>query len=167
MAADAALWDLEAQITGRSAWLTAGVEEGPIETVFTIGLEDTPEAMAAKATAAAAPMVQDQWRAQLMWIEERLEGGQGAGAGQWIVGVDHAQPRPRGLLALRRPTNLGHGRRATFGAQAPVPVRVASGDRPQVGAVQTAGVAVDYVTGGSEAGDRALVNLDREMKEGK
>ena len=30
----------------------AGVDEGPIETVFTIGLEDTPEAMAAKAIAA-------------------------------------------------------------------------------------------------------------------
>ncbi len=52
MAADAALWDLEAQLSGTSAWTLAGVEEGPIETVFTIGLEDTPEAMAAKATAA-------------------------------------------------------------------------------------------------------------------
>ena len=53
MAADAALWDLEAQLTGRSAWSIAGVDAGPIETVFTIGLEDTPEQMAAKATAAA------------------------------------------------------------------------------------------------------------------
>jgi L-alanine-DL-glutamate epimerase-like enolase superfamily enzyme len=53
MAADAALWDLETQITGRSAWSKAGVGEEPIETVFTIGLEDTPEAMAAKAAAAA------------------------------------------------------------------------------------------------------------------
>ncbi|MGB5687749.1 MAG: dipeptide epimerase [Woeseiaceae bacterium] len=49
MAADAALWDLEAQLTGRTAWSMAGVEPGPIETVFTIGLEDTPEMMAAKA----------------------------------------------------------------------------------------------------------------------
>jgi len=53
LAADAALWDLEAQISGRSAWAMAGVDEGPVETVFTIGLEDTPEEMAAKATAAA------------------------------------------------------------------------------------------------------------------
>jgi L-alanine-DL-glutamate epimerase-like enolase superfamily enzyme len=53
MAADAALWDLEAQLTGRTAWSIAGVDAGPIETVFTIGLEDTPEQMAAKATAAA------------------------------------------------------------------------------------------------------------------
>jgi len=52
-AADSALWDLEAQLSGISAWQTAGVEAGPIETVFTIGLEDTPEQMAAKATAAA------------------------------------------------------------------------------------------------------------------
>jgi L-alanine-DL-glutamate epimerase-like enolase superfamily enzyme len=52
-AADSALWDLEAQLSGISAWQTAGVEPGPIETVFTIGLEDTPGQMAAKATAAA------------------------------------------------------------------------------------------------------------------
>jgi L-Ala-D/L-Glu epimerase / N-acetyl-D-glutamate racemase len=52
-AADSALWDLEAQLTGISAWQTAGVVPGPIETVFTIGLEDTPEKMAAKASAAA------------------------------------------------------------------------------------------------------------------
>jgi len=52
MAADSALWDLEAQLSGASAWELAGVDEGPIETVFTIGLEDTPEAMADKAAAA-------------------------------------------------------------------------------------------------------------------
>ena len=53
MAADAALWDLEAQLTGRSAWSMAGVDPDPVETVFTIGLEDTPELMARKAVAAA------------------------------------------------------------------------------------------------------------------
>ena len=53
MAADAALWDLEAQLTERTAWSIAGVDADPVETVFTIGLEDTPEQMAAKATAAA------------------------------------------------------------------------------------------------------------------
>ncbi len=52
-AADSALWDLRAQICGESAWQLAGVAEDPVETVFTIGLEDTPEQMAAKATAAA------------------------------------------------------------------------------------------------------------------
>ena len=39
------------------------------------------------AMAAALPMLKDQWRAQLCWVEERLEGGQGAGGGQWIVGM--------------------------------------------------------------------------------
>jgi len=51
--ADSALWDLEAQLSGVNAWQSAGVEANPVETVFTIGLEDTPEQMAAKATAAA------------------------------------------------------------------------------------------------------------------
>ena len=34
----------------------------------------------------AAPMLRDQWRAHLSWIEERLEAGRGAGAGAWIIG---------------------------------------------------------------------------------
>ncbi len=51
-AADSALWDLEAQLTGTTAWQLAGVAGAPVETVFTIGLEDTPEAMADKASAA-------------------------------------------------------------------------------------------------------------------
>ena len=38
-----------------------------------------------EAMAAAAPMLRDQWRAQLMWIEERLQGGTGAGAGNYII----------------------------------------------------------------------------------
>jgi len=49
MAADAALWDLESQLTGTSAWQTAGVAADTVETVFTIGLEPEPEDMAAKA----------------------------------------------------------------------------------------------------------------------
>ena len=36
---------------------------------------------------AAAPFLRDQWRSQLMWIEERLEGGRHAGTGDWIVGT--------------------------------------------------------------------------------
>ena len=52
-AVDSALWDLEAQLSGISAWQTAGLKPDPVETVFTIGLEDTPEQMAAKARAAA------------------------------------------------------------------------------------------------------------------
>jgi len=52
-AVDAALWDLEAQQSGTSAWQAAGVSTDPVETVFTIGLEAEPEDMAARATAAA------------------------------------------------------------------------------------------------------------------
>ncbi|MGI9270860.1 MAG: dipeptide epimerase [Woeseiaceae bacterium] len=52
-AVDAALWDLEAQLAGTSAWEMAGVTTAPIETVFTIGLEDEPEQMGARATAAS------------------------------------------------------------------------------------------------------------------
>lgn len=52
-AADAALWDLESRLENRSAWDMAGVSNGPIETVFTIGLEAEPGQMGAKAAAAA------------------------------------------------------------------------------------------------------------------
>lgn len=52
-AVDSALWDLEAQMSGRNAWEMAGVQPDPVRTVFTIGLEDTPEQMAAKARAAS------------------------------------------------------------------------------------------------------------------
>lgn len=34
---------------------------------------------------AAAPMLRDQWRAHLMQLEERLEGGRGAGSGLWMI----------------------------------------------------------------------------------
>jgi len=50
-AADAALWDLEAQLSGRSAWETAGVSDEPIESTFTIGLESEPKDMADRAAA--------------------------------------------------------------------------------------------------------------------
>ena len=51
-AVDCALWDLEAKRAGRRVWELAGVPLREIVTVYTIGLEDTPEAMAAKAAAA-------------------------------------------------------------------------------------------------------------------
>ena len=52
-AADAALWDLEAQIKDTSVWELAGVATNHVETVFTIGLEDEPDDMAAGAAAAS------------------------------------------------------------------------------------------------------------------
>jgi L-Ala-D/L-Glu epimerase / N-acetyl-D-glutamate racemase len=51
-AVDAALWDLDAQLSGTSAWAAAGVTADAIETVFTIGLEAEPEEMGARAAAA-------------------------------------------------------------------------------------------------------------------
>jgi L-alanine-DL-glutamate epimerase-like enolase superfamily enzyme len=51
-AVDAALWDLEAQLSNTSAWELAGVSSDPIETVFTIGLEAEPDEMGARAAAA-------------------------------------------------------------------------------------------------------------------
>jgi L-alanine-DL-glutamate epimerase-like enolase superfamily enzyme len=52
-AIDCALWDLEAKLTGRTIWDLTAVPAKPLETVFTIGLEPTPEEMAAKAAAAS------------------------------------------------------------------------------------------------------------------
>ena len=52
-ALDCALWDLEARKKHSTVWALAGVLAKPVTTVFTIGLEDTPEQMAAKAAAAS------------------------------------------------------------------------------------------------------------------
>ena len=46
-AVDAALWDLEAQLSGSTAWAMAGVSTDPVENVFTIGMEAEPEEMPA------------------------------------------------------------------------------------------------------------------------
>lgn len=52
-AIDCALWDLEAKQTGRSIWDLTGISPQPVTTVFTIGIEATPELMAANAQSAA------------------------------------------------------------------------------------------------------------------
>ena len=52
-AIDCALWDLECKRTGKSVWELAGVQQRPVTTVFTIGLEATPELMAEGAAAAS------------------------------------------------------------------------------------------------------------------
>ena len=57
-AIDCAMWDLECKKAGKTIWELTGIDPKPVTTVFTIGLEDTPEAMAAKAAAAAdAPIL--------------------------------------------------------------------------------------------------------------
>ncbi|MEN8185975.1 MAG: N-acetyl-D-Glu racemase DgcA [Bacteroidota bacterium] len=52
-AIDSALWDLEAKQSGKRVWELAEISLKKTVTVFTIGLEDEPEAMAKKAAAAA------------------------------------------------------------------------------------------------------------------
>ncbi len=52
-AIDCAMWDLECKRQGLSIWQITGIKPGPVTTVFTIGLEETPAAMAAKAAAAS------------------------------------------------------------------------------------------------------------------
>lgn len=57
-AVDCALWDLECKKSGKTIWELTGIDPKPVTTVFTIGLESTPAAMAAKAAAAAdAPIL--------------------------------------------------------------------------------------------------------------
>lgn len=57
-AVDCALWDLECKLAGKTIWQLTGINPKPVTTVFTIGLEETAEAMAAKATAAKdAPLL--------------------------------------------------------------------------------------------------------------
>ncbi len=57
-AIDCALWDLECKSSGKTIWQLTGINPGSVTTVFTIGLEDSPEAMAAKAAAASdAPVL--------------------------------------------------------------------------------------------------------------
>jgi L-alanine-DL-glutamate epimerase-like enolase superfamily enzyme len=52
-AVDCALWDLEAKRGGKRIWELTGIEPRPVATVFTIGIEASPEAMAERAAAAA------------------------------------------------------------------------------------------------------------------
>jgi len=56
-AIDCALWDLAAKSTGRTIWSLTGVTPKPLRTAFTIGIEDTPEQMAAKALAAKTDLL--------------------------------------------------------------------------------------------------------------
>jgi len=57
-AIDCAMWDLECKRAGKTIWQLTGIDPKPVTTVYTIGLESTPEAMAAKAAAVAdAPIL--------------------------------------------------------------------------------------------------------------
>ena len=52
-ALDCAMWDLEAKSSGKSIWALTGIEPKVLTTVFTIGIEATPELMAKHAFDAA------------------------------------------------------------------------------------------------------------------
>ena len=51
-AVDCALWDLTVKRTGVSIWKLTGIEPKPRQTAYTIGIQDTPEKMAANAARA-------------------------------------------------------------------------------------------------------------------
>jgi len=52
-AVDCALWDLQAKLAGRRVWELLEITPRSLATAFTIGLEDTPQAMGERARAAA------------------------------------------------------------------------------------------------------------------
>jgi L-alanine-DL-glutamate epimerase-like enolase superfamily enzyme len=83
-AIDCAFWDLESKQRGQRAWEIAGIEEGRIRTLYTIGL-DTPEVMAARAAKHA------DWP----WLKVKLGG---PGDRERIAAVRHAAPRARLLV---------------------------------------------------------------------
>jgi L-alanine-DL-glutamate epimerase-like enolase superfamily enzyme len=56
-AVDCALWDLEAKATGQTIWSLTGIAPQALQTVFTIGMEDTSQQMAVKAAAADAGLL--------------------------------------------------------------------------------------------------------------
>ena len=108
-AVDCALWDLECKKAGKTIWQLTGIEPGPVTTVFTIGLEPTPEAMAAKAAAAAdAPVLKVKLNADRPW--ERLSAIRAARPDAAIV-VDANQGWDFALLqeVVPKCTTLGLG----------------------------------------------------------
>ena len=56
-AVDCALWDLHCKQQQQTIWQLTGIQPGAVETVFTVGLEETPEAMGDKARNAPANII--------------------------------------------------------------------------------------------------------------
>ncbi len=83
-AIDCAFWDLESKQRGMRAWDIAGIDEGRVRTLYTIGL-DTPEVMAARAAKHA------DWP----WLKVKLGG---PGDRERIAAVRRAAPRARLLV---------------------------------------------------------------------
>jgi len=83
-AIDCAFWDLECKQRNMRAWDIAGIEQGRVRTLYTIGL-DTPEVMAARAAKHA------DW----LWLKVKLGG---PGDRERIAAVRRAAPRARLLV---------------------------------------------------------------------
>jgi len=83
-AIDCAFWDLECKQRNMRAWDIAGIEQGRVRTLYTIGL-DTPEVMAARAAKHA------DWP----WLKVKLGG---PGDRERIAAVRRAAPRARLLV---------------------------------------------------------------------
>ena len=108
-ALDCALWDLECKRSGKTIWELTGIKPKPITTVFTIGMENCPEAMAAKARAATdAPVLKVKLNADKPY--EKLAAIRAARPDVELVvdanqGWDFEQLKE--LIPLCAPLNLG------------------------------------------------------------
>lgn len=81
-----------------AGWTDGRWFQSSVAIIFGEKADDVPEAFKkdreqlsgrpfdTEAMKAAAPMMQDQWRARLMLLEERLAGGKGAGGGLYLIG---------------------------------------------------------------------------------
>lgn len=147
-AVDAALWDLEAQRAGRPVWELAGLPSPkPLRTTFTLGA-DTPEVMAANASAYAdARSIKVKLTGDVDLDGARVRAIRAARPDVWL-GVDGNQGFARGQLAelipvlveanvslLEQP--LARGREADLeGLNSPVPI---AGDESIVSLSDVAG----------------------------
>jgi L-Ala-D/L-Glu epimerase len=93
-AVDCALWDLEAQQAERSVWNLVGIEEGPIDTAMTVGLEPDPAAMAEKAAVAS----------EFRIIKVKLDGDRPV---ERIQAVREARPDARLIVDVNQAWDLG------------------------------------------------------------
>jgi L-alanine-DL-glutamate epimerase-like enolase superfamily enzyme len=93
-AVDCALWDLEAQHAERSVWNLVGIEEGPIDTTMTVGLESDPAAMAEKAAAAC----------EFRIIKVKLDGDRPV---ERVHAIREARPDARLIVDVNQAWDLG------------------------------------------------------------
>jgi L-alanine-DL-glutamate epimerase-like enolase superfamily enzyme len=93
-AVDCALWDIEAQRARRSVWNLVGVEQGPVDTVMTVGLEADPAEMAEKAAAAVEYRI----------IKVKLDGDRPV---ERIHAIREARPDARLIVDVNQGWDLG------------------------------------------------------------